>query len=228
MRCWGDQSSWAGGVDFRPSFNHMNDMNEMPAKLRARAERKNAKRDEKKRQIARSAIEALKELGYANTSLRDIAEKSDMSLGMLHYYFEDRSDLIIYCVTIYKEEFVRNISDALVKAEGRDGVIEEFSRSLVTSIIDDEMTHRLWYDIRTQAMFDETFRPVVSEIESKLIGIVKAAFLKAGHEVPADIELSYALLDGVFRFMMQSQIPRPTLTRDEMTHVFRSLLEKFL
>lgn len=209
-------------------MNHMNVMNEMPAKLKARAERKSLKRDEKKRQIAKSAIEALKELGYANTSLRDIAEKSDMSLGMLHYYFEDRSDLIIYCVSIYKEEFVRNISEALDNAEGRDVVIEEFSQALVTSIVDDEMTHRLWYDIRTQAMFDETFRPVVSEIEGKLIGIVKAAFLKAGHVAPADIELSYALLDGVFRFMMQSQIPRHTVTRDEMTNVFRSLLGKFL
>lgn len=209
-------------------MNHINAMNEMPTKLKARAERKSAKRDEKKRQIARSAIEALKELGYANTSLRDIADKSDMSLGMLHYYFEDRSELIIYCVSIYKEEFVRSITDALVKAEGRDIVIEEFSKALVTSIIDDEMPHRLWYDIRTQAMFDETFRPVVSEIEGKLIRIVEAGFRKAGHEVPVDIELSYALLDGVFRFLMQSQIPRPTLTREEMTNVFRSLLGKFL
>ena len=60
----------------------------------------------KKRPIAESAITALQELGFANTSLRDIAAKSDMSLGMLHYYFEDRSDLIIYCVRIYKQDFV--------------------------------------------------------------------------------------------------------------------------
>lgn len=203
-------------------------MNEMPAKLKARAERKNAKRDGKKRQIAESAILALKELGYANTSLRDIAEKSDMSLGMLHYYFEDRTDLIIYCVSIYKEEFVRNIAEALEQSQGRDAVIEEFSKALVASIIDDEMTHRLWYDIRTQAMFDETFRPIVNEIETKLIGIVRTAFVKAGHEAPADISLSYALLDGVFRFLMQNQIAQPGLTRTEMTNVFRVLLGKFL
>lgn len=203
-------------------------MNEMPAKLKARADRKNAKRDSKKRQIAESAILALKELGYANTSLRDIAEKSDMSLGMLHYYFEDRTDLIIYCVSIYKEEFVRNISNALEKAQGRDAVIEEFSLALVASIIDDEMTHRLWYDIRAQAMFDETFRPVVSEIEAKLVGIVRTAYLKAGHDVPVDVEISYALLDGVFRFLMQNQIPQPSQSRDELTNVFRALLGKFL
>ena len=203
-------------------------MNEMPAKLKARTARKNAKRDEKKRQIAESAIEALKELGYANTSLRDIAEKSDMSLGMLHYYFEDRTDLIIYCVSIYKEEFVRNISEALDRAEGRDQVIEAFSEALVHSIVDDEMTHRLWYDIRTQAMFDETFRPVVAEIEAKLIGIVQSAFAKAGNEAPESIELSYALLDGVFRFLMQGQIGKRRKPRAELTGIFQTLLSRFL
>jgi len=203
-------------------------MIEMPAKLKARKARKDAKRDGKKRQIAESAIEALKELGYANTSLRDIADKSDLSLGMLHYYFEDRSDLIIYCVSIYKEEFVRNLTVALKKAEGRDAVIREFTNALVASIVNDEMTHRLWYDIRTQAMFDETFRPVVSEIEMKLIGIVRAAVIKAGDKAPDNIELSYALLDGVFRYLMQNQIAGPKLTCDQMTAVFRALLTKFL
>jgi len=203
-------------------------MNEMPAKLRARAERKTAKRDGKKRQIAESAIEALKELGYANTSLRDIAEKSDMSLGMLHYYFEDRTDLIIYCVSIHKEEFMRNIAEALEKAEGREAVIEEFASALVISIVDGEMTHRLWYDIRAQAMFDETFRPIVSEIEAKLIGIVRTAFIRAGQDTPENVEISYALLDGVFQFLMQGQIGGRGRSREQLTGIFRQLLAKFL
>ena len=203
-------------------------MNEMPAKLKARAARKSAKRDEKKRQIASSAIEALKELGYANTSLRDIAEKSDMSLGMLHYYFEDRTDLIIYCVSIYKEEFVRNITEALANAEGRDAVIEAFSEGLVQSIFDDEMVHRLWYDIRTQAMFDETFRPAVNDIEENLIGIVRSAYEKAGHVVPETVALSYASLDGVFRYLMQGQIGVHRKSRAELVDIFRALLGQVL
>ena len=203
-------------------------MNEMPAKLKARAERKNAKREEKKRQIAESAIEALKGLGYANTSLRDIAEKSDLSLGMLHYYFEDKTDLIIHCVEIYKEIFVANVQEALDKADGREAVIERFSQALVASIVDDEMIHRLWYDIRNQAMFDEAFRPAVAEIEQKLINIVRLAFAKAGHAKPQNVELSYALLDGAFRYLMQGQIGPDRQPRDVLLQSFRGLLDRFL
>lgn len=203
-------------------------MIETPSKLKARAAKKTAKRDGKKRKIAASALEALKELGYANTSLRDIADKSDLSLGMLHYYFEDRTDLIIYCVQIYKQDFVRILKEALAAAEGRDQVVTAFSDALVTSIIDDQMTHRLWYDIRSQAMFDETFRPVVAEIEAMLIDLVRLAFEKSGRSGDADIALSYALLDGVFRYLMQGQIAENPRTREELLAALRPLINQFL
>ncbi|WP_185960874.1 TetR/AcrR family transcriptional regulator [Aliiroseovarius halocynthiae] len=200
----------------------------MPTKLKDRADRKTAKRDAKKRQIAESAILALKELGYANTGLRDIAAHSDLSLGMLHYYFEDRAELIIYCVEIYKQEFVRKFVDALETAHGRDQVIDAFTEALVASIVDDNMTHRLWYDIRTQAMFDEAFRPVVANIEEALIGILRTAFDKAGHGAPSNIDIHYALLDGAFRYIMQAQIGAPARTRDELTALFQKLLSQIL
>lgn len=203
-------------------------MTEIPLKFKAAAERKSAKRSQKKRKIAESAIEALMELGYANTSLRDIAAQSDLSLGMLHYYFEDRSELIIYCVEIYKQQFVADMIEALDKASGRGQVIDAFSEALVAAINDDKMAHRLWYDIRTQAMFDATFRPVVDQIETMLIDIVRTAFVKAGHQAEAGLEVRYAMLDGVFRYYMQHQIADAPLSRKDLKAVFRGLLEQFL
>ncbi|WP_425045375.1 TetR/AcrR family transcriptional regulator [Primorskyibacter sp. S87] len=203
-------------------------MNEMLPKLKARADRKSAKRDAKKRQIAESAISALKELGYANTSLRDIAAHSDLSLGMLHYYFEDRAELIIFCVEIYKQEFVRKFVEALEMASGREQVIDAFAEALVSSIVDDDMAHRMWYDIRTQAVFDETFRPIVAEIEALLIGIVRSAFEKAGHGEPQQIEISYALLDGAFRYVLQTQIEGAERSRRQLFETFQGLLRQFL
>jgi len=203
-------------------------MNDMPAKLKARADRKSAKRDGKKLKIANSAITALQELGYANTSLRDIAAKSDMSLGILHYYFEDRSDLIIYCVRVYKQKFVKGIIDALDKATGRDEVITVLSRALTSSITKDAMTHRLWYDIRNQAVFDQTFRPVVTEIETLLVSIVARAFARAGHTAPPMVDLHYALLDGVFRFLMQDQLTTTGRSTTDIEAIFVTVLDQVL
>lgn len=203
-------------------------MNELPAKLQARADRKSAKRQEKKRQIAESAIEALKELGYANTSLRDIAEKSDLSLGMLHYYFEDKTELIIYCVQLYKQAFDRRISAALEGAGTRDQAIAAFAEALTASIFEDGMAHRLWYDIRTQAMFDNAFRPAVEEIETMLIGIVHDLYRTSGQPDPDNVELAYALLDGVFRYLMQEQLGDRPMTRRQMLDTLRGVMERLV
>lgn len=112
-------------------------------------------------------------MGYANTSLRDIAAKSEVSLGILHYYFEDRRDLIIYCVRVYKQDFVASIRHALDRATGRDAVIDTvidaLAGALAFSITKDAPTHRLWYDIRNQALFGDMFRPVAAEIETMLV-----------------------------------------------------------
>ncbi len=209
-----------------PSFQ-TGPMTDLTTKLAARADRKNRKRGEKKRQIAESAIEALKQLGYANTSLRDIAAASDLSLGMLHYYFEDKIELIIFCVENYKARFVEELTRAMEHADGRESVIDAFSAALVSSIIDDEATHRLWYDIRTQAMFDPVFRPVVSRIEGSLIEVVRSAFEKAGHKGLEDTEIRYALLDGVFRHIMQQQVTGTRKSREEISAIFKGLLEQF-
>lgn len=202
-------------------------MTETPTKLQARAQRKGEKRDEKKRLIAQSALQALKELGYANTSLRDIAAKSDLSLGMLHYYFEDKTELIIYCVSTYKQDFVRRTQQAIDAAKDRDQVIAGFTDALVQSIIDDEATHRLWYDIQTQAMFDATFRPVVAEIEDMLINVTRLALSKAG-VCDGEAEMLYALIDGAFRHLMQAQITRSPRSRADLTAILRRLMEQVL
>ena len=62
---------------------------------------------ERREQLARSALTTLAELGYARTSLREIAQNSEFSHGVVHYYFDDKLDLIIACVRLYTAECTR-------------------------------------------------------------------------------------------------------------------------
>lgn len=197
-----------------------------PVKLQNRAQRNARKRGEKKAMIADSAVRALQELGYANTSLRDIAAKSDMSLGMLHYYFEDKMQLIIYCVSAYKSAFTAKVRDALEGVTGREAVIEAFSGALASAIVEDAGRHRLWYDIRAQAMFDPVFRPVVADIESTLIDVVRVAGVAAGRSADQVGDLDYALIDGVFRYLMQKHVVEAPRDRDRLAADLRSVLDR--
>lgn len=201
-------------------------MNQHATKLYDRAERKNRKRDEKKQQIARSAIKALQQLGYANTGLRDIAADADMSLGSLHYYFEDKTALIIYCVTRYKESFVHDISQKIQLASDFESLVDGFSLALADTIIDDDSeTHQLWYDIRSQSQFDPMFRPVVSEIEASMIDVIAMAARSLNLKI--DVTTEYAALDGVFRYSLQERRFGKHRSRDDLCAVFRQYLQRW-
>jgi AcrR family transcriptional regulator len=53
---------------------------------------------QRRAQLAASALQTLSELGYARTSMREIAQNSEFSHGVLHYYFRDKVELITFCV----------------------------------------------------------------------------------------------------------------------------------
>lgn len=186
-------------------------------KLADRKTKKIRKRDAKKREIADSAISALKTFGYARTTLRDVAAQSGMSLGSLHYYFEDKDDLLIYCVRQYKSDFVETVTAAVDGFSDPQDVTRAFCRTLAETLHTNAEIHRLWYDIRNQAMFDETFVPAVLEIEGKLIGMMQSLTTD-----PEEQELLYVRLDGAFRYLLQQQLTGHKLGVEKLQAFFLS------
>ncbi len=194
----------------------MNDMTQA-SKLADRKANKVRKRESRKREIAQGAIDALKLYGYARTTLRDIAEQSEMSLGSLHYYFEDKDELLIYCVRQYKGGFVETIAASVDGISSPKSIKTAFCKALAETIVVEAELHRLWYDIRNQAMFDQSFMPAIAEIEDQLIEMMSplAADRKAK-------ELLYIRFDGAFRYLLQLHLADQPRSLAEMTAVFEA------
>ena len=106
--------------------------------------------------------------GYANTSLRDIARNSEFSHGVLHYYFADKSELITYCVRKYKAECGRRYAAIVATAATAEELRAGVGAAMTATLRDDFLMHRLWYDLRNQSLFDETFRGDVLELDESL------------------------------------------------------------
>src|SRR6478752_5032133 len=77
---------------------------------------------ERRAQLADSALLTLSELGYARTSLREIAQNSEFSHGVLHYYFRDKVDLITHCVREYKARCVTRYDQIAASATTADAL----------------------------------------------------------------------------------------------------------
>lgn len=153
-------------------------------------------------ELADAALETLGELGYARTSLREIARRTAFSHGVLHYYFRDKVELVTYCVRRYKEHCVSRYDD-LVAAAGRPEDLEAgFGDAMVETMLADTAMHRLWYDMRAQAMFEDVLLPTVVDLDRQLQDMVWRVVSRhaqlSGVTPTISPETAYALFDGLF------------------------------
>ncbi len=158
---------------------------------------------ERRAQLAASALQTLSELGYARTSLRDIAQNTAFSHGVLHYYFRDKVDLIIEAVKQYKAECVRRYDAIVASATSAAELRRGFGDALVKTLRDDASMHRLWYDLRNQSLFEESFRADVLEIDGSLQAMIWRIVTQyaelAGAPLTVPAPTAYALFDGLFQ-----------------------------
>ena len=106
------------------------------------------------RPARRVGAATLGELGYAQTCCARSPKNSEFSHGVVHYYFDDKIELITYCVRYYKAQCVTRYDELVgVRHDGRR-TAPRFADKLIETLTDEPPMHRLWYDLRTQAMFE--------------------------------------------------------------------------
>ena len=163
------------------------------------ADKFDARRDE----LAESALETLGDLGYARTTLRQIASKSAFSHGVVHYYFKDKLELVIYSVRYYKARCVTRYDSVVAGSTTADGLLDAFAAKLAETIREEAPMHRLWYDLRTQSMFDEQLRDAVTAIDKTLEEMIWRVVSRyaelAGRPAALEPAVAYGMLDGLFQ-----------------------------
>ena len=178
------------------------------------------KYDERRNQLAESALATLGELGYARTSLREIAQNSEFSHGVVHYYFANKIELITYCVRYYKATCVTRYDDLVATAATAEELATGFADKLVETITDEAPMHRLWYDLRTQSMFEPELREAVLEIDHTLElmiwRIVRRYADLSGGEPVFSSPTTYALFDGLFEKGLLSHLSGDPVALDDL------------
>jgi AcrR family transcriptional regulator len=188
--------------------------------------------EERRAELSEAALQTLATLGYARTSLRDIAQNSEFSHGVLHYYFKDKVDLIVCSVRQYKARCVTRYDEFTFGATSYNGLMADFLAAFCATLRDDASMHRLWYDLRSQSLFEPAFRDDVAEIDRSLEQMIARIMHRFADLAGSKPRLSdaglYALFDGLFqhaltRFLAGAPDALTTL-RDEAEAAVRTLI----
>jgi AcrR family transcriptional regulator len=188
-----------------------------------------AKFEERRRALADAALRTLSELGYARTSLREIAKDAPFSHGVLHYYFRDKVELITYCVRRYKAVCVQRYDEVVDRSASAGELADGFAEAMAATLVADAAMHRLWYDLRSQALFEESFRADVQEIDGTLEAMVWRVVGRyaelAGRPVTTPAGVAYAMVDGLFQQALLRQVAGDREAADDLAAGVRLLLD---
>ena len=182
--------------------------------------------------LAESALKTLGELGYARTSLREIANNSEFTHGVVHYYFRDKIDLISYCVRYYKTKCARRYDEVVETATSADELATGFLGKMTQTLVEETPMHKLWYDLRAQSMFEEQLRPDVEAIDQlleEMIWRILSRYADLTDSTPTvDAPTAYALVDGLFEQAVVGYAANPEKTPDLLTGRIMQVLPKLV
>ncbi|GAA1662702.1 TetR/AcrR family transcriptional regulator [Kribbella sp. NPDC056951] len=182
--------------------------------------------------LAESALKTLGELGYARTSLREIANNSEFTHGVVHYYFRDKIDLISYCVRYYKTKCARRYDEVVETATTADELGAGFLAKLTQTLVEETPMHRLWYDLRAQSMFEDQLRADVVAIDQLLEEMIWRILSRyaelVGGEPSVDAATAYALMDGLFEQAVVGYADDPAGAPERLVHRVSQILPKLI
>ena len=186
------------------------------------------KHDERRNQLAESALQTLGELGYARASLREIANNSEFSHGVVHYYFHDKLELIVYCVRYYKAQCVTRYDSVVDDSGSPAELLDAFAAKLVETLRDEAPMHRLWYDLRTQSMFEEPLRDAVRLIDTTLENMIWRVVSRyaelSGRPVAMTPATAYGVLDGLFQQALLAHLSGQPSAPDDLVAQVHALM----
>lgn len=179
--------------------------------------------DARRAQLAESALTTLSEMGYARTSVRDIAQNSPFSHGVLHYYFKDKTEIILEAIRLYKTQCIARWDDAL-RAESADELLMKLAAVLTDGIHEEGQLHRLWYDVRSEGMVDPAFRDLVWEVElevqAMVVRVIEHMGALSGTRLLISPETAAVTLDALFqRALLEHYCGDPTAADTLMARV---------
>jgi TetR/AcrR family transcriptional repressor of bet genes len=186
------------------------------------------KHDERRDQLAESALRTLGERGYARTSLREIANNSEFTHGVVHYYFADKLELIVYCVRYYKARCVTRYDGVVADSTDPEELLDAFAAKLVETVQDEAAMHCLWYDLRTQSMFEERLREAVvlidKTLEEMIWRVVSRYAELAGRPPAMTPAAAYGVLDGLFQQALLGHVAGDASALDTLVDQVHALM----
>lgn len=138
------------------------------------------RKEEKKNQsqkILQTAFQCLSTRGYANVSMRDIADEAGVALSQLNYYYKNKEGLFTEVVKMMMHQYLHEVEDELKSTTNAKERIASLVRYFNELIRKKPELLRLFIDFAAQSLWLPSFKRQLKKLFADLSEMIEKSIL---------------------------------------------------
>jgi AcrR family transcriptional regulator len=180
--------------------------------------------EERRRQILEAACEAIAERGFAAVRISDVATKANTSTGTVHYYFDNRQDVLRQALHFAFDQSISRQLEELGKIRSPRRRLVRLIEMNLPGAVEATQEWIVWMEFWLEAVHHPEMRPVNEELYGRwrkvVADIIVAGQTSGDFRQDADADSLanrfVALMDGL---AIQVLLHSPQMTAAKMRRV---------
>lgn len=135
------------------------------------------KKDNQYELILQTAYECISTKGYANVSMRDVAEKAGVALSQITYHFKNKDGLLTEVVNTMAQEYLTEIEDYLRTGNDPKQKLANLIKYFQVVLEEKPELFKLFYDFTSMAVWSPDFSKQINDLFSKFVKLIETHIL---------------------------------------------------
>ncbi|MHB8073361.1 TetR/AcrR family transcriptional regulator [Desulfosporosinus fructosivorans] len=127
--------------------------------------------------ILNAAFKCISSKGYANVSLRDIADEAGVVLSQLNYYYRNKDGLLIEVIKMLGRQYLYEIEENLKKGESTDEKLTYFIKYFEEMLRKNPELFKLLFDLTSMALWSESLKELLNNLFNDVTGLIERYIL---------------------------------------------------
>jgi AcrR family transcriptional regulator len=182
--------------------------------------------ERRRKQIVAAAIESFGRLGYHGCTIRDIAARAGVSVGLVYQYFGDKEDVLFLALSVvldsYRDEIPRAAAGIVAPLERLRAVVRAYCRVIDANVDATVLAYRETKSLR------KSRRNVIKQKEHETNALIATCIedcIKAGVFEKVDVELlTYQIVMFAHAWALKAWHFRGTMSVDQYAERSLALL----
>lgn len=123
--------------------------------------------------ILKAAFKCISLKGYANVSLRNIADEAGVALSQLNYYYKNKEGLFIKVVKSLTEKYLYEIEGSLKKGKSQNENISCLVNYFQEMVRNTPELFKILFDLTSMALWSTSLKKIINNLCNSLIDLIQ-------------------------------------------------------